>query len=174
MKNLLCILMLATLAWSCTPDQLSPAETGAQKPTREAFRELDLSAGGLPLALRVPAASKPEISANWNASFGRMELTNPQGMSMFVTQDTLSCKSKKTDIEDGIFKIEYIVESDSLLYYKTTLPDGDSPYWHFFASFEIDGRSYNFENNPLVEFTEKEVKYMTEIAANICKPSKMK
>lgn len=167
MKKHIYFLIIVFISFSCTPENDS---VDANNPANaaESFQKYDLSAGGLPLAIKMDSGENPQIQAEWNASFGRMELTDPLGMNLFISQDTLSCNTKKMELEDGIFKIEYLIDSDSIIYYKSMLPDGSSPYWHFFASFEIGGKNYNIENNPLIEFTPKEVKHMTEIARNIC------
>ncbi len=167
MKKHIYFLIIFSLSFSCTPENDFVDAKNKEKPV-ESFQKYDLSEGGLPLAIKLPFGQNPQIQAQWNASFGRMELTDPQGMNLFISQDTLSCSTKKIELEDGIFKIEYLIDSDSIIYYKSMLPDGSSPYWHFFASFDIGGKNYNIENNPLIEFTPQEVKHMTEIARNIC------
>lgn len=167
MKYLYYICSVLLLCWSCKSDQPSPQKAEVQVSATEPYHIINFSEGGLPLALRVPLGENPRISAQWNPVFGRMELSDEKGMSLFISEDTTSCATRKTEIENEIFKVKYLVDTEHLLFYKTALPDGSSPYWHFFASEKIGSGSYVFQNNPLVEFTEKEISYMTKIVRNI-------
>lgn len=167
MKNYFYILGLGFILCACSTPDVTPKDESSGTVSHGQFHFIDLSEGGLPLALRVPLGVTPDIHVEWDATFGRMVLTGPSGISIFITADTLSLQTRKREIENGIFKITYLLQTKHLLYYKSTLPDGASPYWHYFASFEIGGKNYVFENNPLIEFTEEEVKRMTEITQNI-------
>lgn len=152
---------------ACTTSENDPpssAEPNYDLPQNEF---MDLSDGGLPLALKVPSGSTFTLDTKWNAAFGRMELSDSYGLNIFVTKDTLSCAAKKEEIEGGIFNISYIIDNDSLIFYKSTLPDGSTPYWHFFASFPLGDSHYVFENNPLVECTENQIEAMTVLVRNM-------
>src|SRR5690606_35596906 len=128
---------------------------------------VDLSKGGLPLGIKMDPGVTLEMDARWNPAFGRMELQDDRGMSIFIVEDTVSCATKKAEIEGGIFTISYLIENDSLIFYKSTLPDGSTPYWHFFASFTVGNSHYTFENNPLVECTEGQIRAMTDLVGRI-------
>ena len=168
MKNYLYpIFSLVFLISGCTRDDNSPLPALEDMDGKVEYQKYDLSSGGLPLALLVEPGEMPSLTATWNAAFGRMEVSNKRDMSIFISQDTLSCKSKMEEIESGIFQVSYIVNTDSLIFYKTNLPDGHTPYWHFFASFSINGVHYVFENNPIIECTEKQIEAMTQIVSHI-------
>lgn len=161
------IFSLVFLISGCTPGENSPPPGSDDVEKKTEYQKYDLSSGGLPLALLTEPDESPDLTATWNAAFGRMEVFDKDDMSIFISQDTLSCKSKMEEIESGIFEVSYIVNTDSLIFYKTNLPDGHTPYWHFFASFAIDGVHYVFENNPIIECTEKQIEVMTEIVGQI-------
>ncbi len=167
MKYITSIFVLLIFSSACsTNDNDLPEKAG--KNQEPEFVLVDLSeGGGLPLVLKLDPGSSIEMDARWNSAFGRMELSNAHGVSIFVFEDTLSCASKKEEIEGGIFDISYIIETDTLIFYKSTLPDGSTPYWHFFASFPIGNSHYVFENNPLVECTEHQIKAMTALVGKI-------
>ena len=158
---------LIFLIWGCTPTENSPPSDSDGMGGKMVYQKYDLSSGGLPLALLVKPDESFDLIATWNAAFGRMEVSDKNDMSVFISQDTLSCKSKMEEIESGIFEVTYIVNTDSLIFYKTNLPDGHTPYWHFFASFPIDGVHYVFENNPIIECNEKQIEVMTKIVGHI-------
>lgn len=161
------IFILMLLVSGCIPGENSPPPGSEDIEEKVEYQKHDLSSGGLPLALLVEPGVSSDLVATWNPIFGRMEVSDKEDMSIFILQDTLSCKSKMEEIESGIFEVTYIVNTDSLIFYKTNLPDGHTPYWHFFASFQIDGVHYVFENNPIIECTEKQIEAMTEIVGHI-------
>lgn len=166
MKYINSIFALFILLTSCSvSDNDLPQELGQNQGPE--FVLVDLSEGGLPLALKLNHGTTVEMETRWNSAFGRMELSNSHGMSIFVFEDTLSCATKKEEIEGGIFDISYIIENDTVIFYKSTLPDGSNPYWHFFASFPVGNSHYIFENNPLVECTEGQIRAMTDLVGKI-------
>ena len=167
MKYLICFFPLVIFLVACSEGDDSPPENTAISAEKQPKEVIDLSSGGLPLALELGQVDEKNISAQWNDAFGRMEITDSDDMSIFVIEDTLSCLSKKEEIEGGIFEVSYLIDTDSLIYYKTVLPDGSTPYWHFFASFKVGDAHYVFENNPLIEVTENQIETMTKLVANI-------
>jgi hypothetical protein len=142
---------------STDTEEFQPAETLADTPAMVA---IPLNEFAMPIGLMVEPSEKDEIELSWNASFGRLEVRKGKSIDFFVVQDTVTCLFKSVEIESGIFEIEYIEKTDNVLIYKAKLPGGDTEYHHFFASFEIDGVRYNFENNPLVEASEKHIAAM--------------
>lgn len=134
-------------------------------------RQIDLSAGGLPLGLIEVPGEEAEVSTVWNPTFGRMEVDLKPDVSIFIKQDTVSIASKIAEIESGVFEITYLAKTDSLIFYKTSLPGGIAPYWHFFASFPIDGMYYNFENNPIIECNQRQIEKMLGFVSRITQKS---
>lgn len=126
--------------------------------------DIDIADVGFPLKFSVDSAIAKEFDFKWNPGFGRMEVSGPEGINFFIVQDTISCSTKKAEIESGIFEIDYLQDDFEVLFYEAKLPHGSSPYFHFFASLDIGGEIYNFENNPLVEFGQHEIAAMVELA----------
>ncbi len=167
MKYIIYFLPVLIFLAACSDGDDSRLDPSPMDIERKATDVIDLSSGGLPLALEVGQGEEKNISASWNEVFGRMEITDSDDMSIFVIEDTLSCLSKKEEIEGGVFEVSYLVDTDSLIYYKTMLPDGSASYWHFFASFMVGDAHYVFENNPLIEVTEYQIERMTKLVGNI-------
>jgi len=165
--NLYSLFGLIFLISGCAPSEDLPPAGLEDISEKIELQKFDLSSGGLPLAVLFEPGESPDLKAIWNPTFGRMEVSDTNDMSVFISQDTLSCKAKMEEIESGIFEVSYIVKTDTLIFYKTNLPDGHTPYWHFFASFPIDGVHYVFENNPIIECTEKQIERMTEMVGHI-------
>lgn len=167
MKYINSILAFILLATSCsTSDNVPPGE-GDQVNLQTQSELVDLSDGGLPLALKVNGQGSVKIVSKWNSAFGRMELSDSHGLNIFVFEDTVSCASKREEIEGGVFEISYIIDTETLIFYKSTLPDGSTPYWHFYASFPLGDSHYVFENNPLVECTEGQIEAMIGLVRKI-------
>lgn len=167
MKYINSIFLVLILCTGCSVSDNEPPEKAVAAEAAPQFEIVDLSRGGLPLALKTEPGVTVELDARWNPAFGRMELSNAHDMSIFIVEDTLSVASKKADIEGEIFTISYLIETDSLILYKSTLPDGSTPYWHFFASFPVGNAHYIFENNPLIECTEGQIRAMTDLVGRI-------
>lgn len=166
-KYIYSIFSMVFLLSGCSLSENSPPPESEDAEEEIVYLKYDLSSGGLPLALLVEPGDTPDLRTSWNATFGRMEVSDKRDMSIFISEDTLSCKSKMEEIESGIFEVTYIEKSDSLIFYKTNLPDGHTPYWHFFASFPVNGIHYVFENNPIIECSEKQIERMTKIVRHI-------
>ena len=120
---------------------------------------IDLKEHGLPITLGLDS-NNSELSIVWNDTFGRLELSNDAGLEVFVMEDTLSCASKSLEIEATIFTVNYHTKTDEILAYETSLPDGSAAYHHVFASMNIGGTNYTFENNPLVSYSREQVEEM--------------
>ncbi len=124
---------------------------------------IDISEMGLPLKFSVDSLDAKHFEMQWNAGFGRMEVSGPDGIDFFIVQDSISCRIKKQEIESGIFEVVYLQDDNDILFYEAKLPYGSSSYFHYFASIQIGGEIYNFENNPLVEFSQHEIAGMVEM-----------
>ena len=145
---------------SCAPQ--SDKEEDEKEPTKTLWRAKEL-----PFTLSVSPESKKLISAHWNAAFGRLEMEIPPSREVFVLQADYGVEDKIADLNLDVFQIHYLVKTDSLLIYESTIPSGNVSYWHFFRSFSIDGKDYYAENNPLVECTKNDVMLMSEIFRKI-------
>lgn len=167
MKYTNSIFALAILFTGCSVSDTDPPGIAVIDEAISESSIVDLSHGGLPLGIHIDQGITLEMDAKWNSAFGRMELTDRRDMSIFIVEDTLSVGTKKAEIEGGIFTISYLIENDSLIFYKSTLPDGSTPYWHFFASFPVGDSHYVFENNPLVECTEGQIRAMTDLVERV-------
>ncbi len=120
----------------------------------------DMSETGLPITVLNDDPSIAPLQSVWNATFGRVELSNGDGLSMYITRDTTTCAARKQELAEGVFETTYVVETDTLIFYESGLPGGSNSYFHFFASFELKNERYTFENNPLIEFSEAEIRQM--------------
>lgn len=127
-----------------------------------------LGAHGMELEIKLPPEVAPQTEVHWNDNFGRLEISAPaHNIDFIITGEIESVESRRFDLDAGIFNIEYLDESEAHLFYKASLPDGTLPYFHFFKSIEINGKTYQIQNNPLVEFGQEDVELMLDIASTI-------
>jgi hypothetical protein len=150
----------------CLPNEGEDMQPNDVVEVLPAVETIALTDYAMPIALSVHASEKDEFELSWHPSFGRLEIRKGNLLDFFVVQDSITCATKATEIESGIFEIEYVEMTDSILRYTAKIPGGDTEYHHFFASFEIDGIRYNFENNPLVEASKKQIDDMVSIVKN--------
>ncbi len=120
-----------------------------------------------PLAAFTDDGQFPGLSARPNDTFGRMELQDERGLSLFVMEDSTTCVSKKEEIESGIFQIEYVVDNERILAYKSSLPDGSESYHHLFASLLLNGTHYTLESDPLVSYNQSELRQLIDLVNSI-------
>lgn len=125
--------------------------------------EHSLQPFGMDVALKVPGPLNNAVEIRRNDNFGRIEFSAGESVDFIITGDFESVNTRKFDLESGIFSIEYVEDSPDFILYKAMLPDGSSPYFNFVKVFEYRGEKYSVENNPLVEFSEDEVRLMAGI-----------
>jgi hypothetical protein len=165
-KVLLFCALTGSLSCSVQQKDIVEEQIEIPKPTVEHL-VYDFSAQGLPLFIEAPGGVIDSLQVQWQPSFGRLEIQSKSGVHLFIQKDTLSCPGKKLELENGVLVNDFIEKNDSLLIYKTTTPEGQLAYYHFFASFPIDSVNYTFQNNPLVEYSEADIRRMTRLVKKI-------
>lgn len=167
MKWTLYITALLLCLLSCSPNGELELQKDDESTSIEGLQAVDLSSNGLPLTAFISKETAHDFRADWNDTFGRMEVSDESGLNLFIQETEYSCTDKKQEIESSIFEVEYNFDNDSILCYTTTLPDGTPAYSHIFASFEINGVNYAFENNPLVECNPSQIAHMKTFVENM-------
>lgn len=150
------IYLAFTLLASCTSEKVS--DEGKKESVKVSWKAKEL-----PFSLLVSPDTKELLSANWNSAFGRLEMEIPPSREVFVLQAEYGVEDKMADLNLDVFEIHYLVKTDSLLIYESTIPSGNVSYWHFFRSFSINDKHYYAENNPLIECTKNDVMLMSDI-----------
>ena len=166
MKHIL-IVILGLILYSCNDliEDLGIGEKSSETGVNTAVYQ-DLSRYGMKIALTWPSDTLGDLKVKWNDHFGRVECSAGKHADFFICNDIEnSIERKKFDLETGVFSVQYIEEGEDLLFYKTTLPDGSAPYYHFHKSIGSGDEVYHFESNPLIEFTEKDVRFMIELVS---------
>jgi hypothetical protein len=148
-------------------NQLSP-DLAVDQPDEvivyKGWYEQSLHGYGIDAVIMVPPQYYSSLEMHWNENFGRLEISMGRSIDFFISEAHETVLGKKFEVESGILRIEYLKETDNLLYYKASLPDGSLPYFHFFRVFGSGKKKIQIENNPLIEFSQKEVELMLDIA----------
>lgn len=167
MKHIQFLFVLA-LALSCAPG--TENEFGEEFDNEVAstrLAELSLAPYGMDIILGIPEELMSKVEVRRNENFGRIEVSAGASVSFFVTTDFESLQSLKRDLEAGIFKIEYVEDRPDFILYRATLPDGSSPYYNFVKTVAYNGEVHVIENNPLMEFSEDDIRLMAGIAESV-------
>ncbi len=162
-RNIICILLISTVT-GCSNIETEIANPVQQEVEIPSPGFVSLSEYGLPISMDIGPKNQSDFHFYWNETFGRLEINNGQDIDFFVSQDTIRCATRKGEIESGIFTIDYIVENEEVLFYEATLPFSSSSYYHFFVCLRVDGKIYNLENNPLVEFRKSDIASMIDLS----------
>lgn len=160
--------ILLLLTASCDPSEKGhPPQLVAKMNPHEDWVRHSLQPFGMKLELRVPKALSKEVKIRRNDNFGRIEFSAGESVDFIISGDFESVSARKFELESGIFTIEYVEDQPEFILYKAALPDESSPYFNFVKVIAYQGEKYVVENNPLVEFSEKEVRLMSEIVETI-------
>lgn len=111
--------------------------------------EIDLSEHGFPLAIEVPAPDEntPEASVvvlDWGAveikvnKYFQIQIADGEGNIADKKQDNI-------DMYDNIYTLEYLIDEETALLYKTAIP-GLEPEFHFFVVVKGNGRTFEVED----------------------------
>ena len=113
--------------------------------------EIDLSKHGFPLSIEVPAPDEdtPEATVDvldWGAlaikvgKYFQIQIADGEG-------NIAAKKQSNTDMYDNIYTIQYLVEEETALLYKTEIHgSGIEPEFHFFAVIKAGGRTFEIED----------------------------
>jgi hypothetical protein len=82
-----------------------------------------------------------------NESFGRLEVRLHEGHTYWVTQEDCTHEKVRGQLNDAIFTASYVVENDSTLYYRLSLPDGSSAFYHYTLCRKYKGLAYVFSSD---------------------------
>lgn len=162
------LLFVLSISVACTPvDEINLNEEFEADTAVSRLSELSLSPYGMDILLGIPEELENKVEVRRNDNFGRIEVSAGSSVSFFITTDFESLHSLKRDLEAGIFEIEYVEDRPDFILYKATLPDGSSPYYNFVKTVEYNGEVHVIENNPLMEFSEEDIRLMAGIAETV-------
>lgn len=168
--SLTLLLFTACTGSSDDGDKKDEDESGGEA-EYENMRELDLSKQGVHATIQVPKKDPDK-----NIRPAKLEASNMGGavinagkvFKMKVMQvPPRDIEEKKTDIKNmSQLDIEFVQESDSLLIYKESVPDGEKEMFSFYLVKEAGGKPFIFESVE-AEFTRDDVDRMIRSAKSV-------
>lgn len=159
-------LILATFACSHIDQEVETVEPNIEEYHADWTTHL-LDGYGIEASIKIPPRLSDKVTIKWNDNFGRIEISAGRSVDFFITEAIMTTIGKRFEIESGIFSTEYIRDEEETLFYRTSLPDGSSPYYNFFMIVKNEEQAVQIENNPLVEFSMEDVQLMIEITETI-------
>lgn len=132
---------LIILFYGCTGTKESPDDSLVAP----GMMELDLSPYGLNLTMVVPDSTVGvlEVTAQ---SYGDVEIRVGAYFQMKIAPGG-DMSLKKSDLEgDLLFKTTILKEEESLIIFKSDLPDGSKSYHHFYMIANIGGANYEISD----------------------------
>jgi len=159
MKRFIVILAATSLLFSCAQEETHP------KPVE--WQEVAIGANVLPLFLRVPEYESLEVHSRWNETFGRLEIIGQKNDEIFVKESDITCADKIKELNSGIFNVNFLEKSDSILIYTTSVPGSAELYWNVFASIKGKSATYSAEQNPLIAYKREDITRIITIIKRI-------
>ncbi len=166
-RHISVLLAMLFFVAACNTAYLDQADTPVLDDPYAAWHTLHLVELGEHVTMAIPQELRDVLKMRWNESFGRLEISAGKSLDMLISESLEDVEYKRFDLERGIFEVIYLEEDAEYVFYKTSLPDASTVYYHFYLVKQIDGRMLQVENNPLVEFTEEEVGQMLKVARTI-------
>ena len=132
--------------------------------------EIDLSEHGFPLTIEVPApdGNTPEASVvvlDWGAveikvdKYFQIQIADGEGNIADKKQDNI-------DMYDNIYTLEYLIDEETALLYKTAIP-GLEPEFHFYVVVKANGRTFEVEDVKAEIYSEEAARRMLDFAKAI-------
>ncbi len=135
--------------------------------------EIDLSKHGFPLSIEVPAPDEETPEATVAVlDWGALEIKVNKYFQIQIADGEGNIAAKKqnnADMYDNIYTIQYLLEEETALLYKTEIPgSGIEPEFHFFAVIKAGGRTFEVEDIKGVDsYSEESARRMLDFAKAI-------
>ena len=151
-------------------EQVSTESDGASSADRSMMERLDLSEHGMPFSIWVPGKdlSNSDPMAEFDDSFMHVSVMAGKRFQMIIRQEQTGMDRLKIALENDILREhEYLTDEPHLLIYKSTFPDQEKAYVHFYYAFEVNGEPYVAEDVKEGEFSEANVRTMLDSLQDI-------
>ena len=143
----------------------SNEDAGSASSDHTMMQRLDLSEHGMPFSLWVPGKelSNAEPMAEFNDSFMHVNVMAGKRFQLIIRQEPAGMERLKMALENDILREhQYLTDEPHLLVYKSTYPDQEKAYYHFYYAFEVNGEPYVAEDVKEGEFNDASIQAMLE------------
>lgn len=153
-------MLLALTACGETPGEEKDPASG----TTATNLAVDLSGHDIPLSVELgdPATlgvDSPTVS--WNEDMGQLELRAGNRFSILITEEPGDIARLKADLERDQLRTSTIIEEQpDRLVWRSTFPDEDIVFVHFYRVVQVDGRSFIVQDDDRGRFNEADITRM--------------
>lgn len=163
MKYLILPLIVLMAGCGGSAEEISNEEEGSAGVDRSMMQRLDLSEHSMPFSLWVPSKdhSNTDPLAEFDDSFMHVSVKAGKRFQLIIRQEPAGMERLKMALENDILREhEYLTDEPHLLIYKSTYPDQEKAYVHFYYAFEVNGEPYVAEDVKEGEFNEANIQMM--------------
>lgn len=163
MKYLIVPLIVLLAGCDGPEEENSNKAVGSVNADHEMMQRLDLSEHGMPFSLWVPGKelSNAEPISEFDDSFMHVTVLAGKRFQLIIRQEPVGIDRLKIALENDILREhQYLTDEPHLLIYKSTYPDQEMEYVHFYYAFEVNGESYVAEDVKEGEFNEANIRTM--------------
>lgn len=161
MRTTLAIVLLGTLC-SCGGGNTETNATETAPPA--ASLAVDLSGHDFPLSVELGDAATLGVDSptvKWNEEMGHLSVAAGERFSILITEEPGDIARLKADLDRDQLRTSTIVEEqpDGLLW-RSTFPDEDIVFVHFYRVVKADGREFVVQDDDSGRFSEADAKRM--------------
>lgn len=166
MKRALQFLSIVLLLTACGDDKEAgkePENVPQETANEQGSHTVDLTPYDMPLAVELDRNSLVNDTAavRWNEEMGKLEVTAGEHFHITISEEPADIPRLKADLErDMLRKHTVIDENPSLVIYRSTFPDEDIVFVHFYKVIEQEGRTFVIESHDQGRFNESDVRRM--------------
>ena len=165
MKYLIIPMIVLMAGCGRSREEVSNEEEGSVGADRAMMERLDLSEHGMPFSLWVPGKelSNADPMSKFDDSFMHVSVMAGKRFQLIIRQEPAGMERLKMALENDILREhEYLTDEPHLLIYRSTYPDQEKAYVHFYYAFEVNGEPYVAEDVKEGEFGEANIQVMLE------------
>ena len=132
---------------------------------RSMMQRMDLSEHGFPFSIWVPGKelSNMDPVSTFDDSFMHVQVASGKRFQMLIRQEQGAMDQLKSALDNDILREhEYLTEEPHLLIYRSSYPDQETSFIHFYFVFEVNGEPYVAEDVKEVDLNEADIQKMLD------------
>ncbi len=157
------LLIIVSLLSACGDEKKPVLEEETKEQEAPTGTVHDLSSHDIPLIVRLDhnTLGTDTPSVRWNEDIGKLEVQAGDRFSILVSEEAGDISRLKADLErDMLRKHTIIEEQQDLIIYRSTFPDDDIVFVHFYRILEHNGRTFVIESHDQGQFNESDIRRM--------------
>ena len=169
--------LIVVLFWACgNENNDTPVVEGNQEDLIEnevevkEWEGLAVLESGFKFGIDLPTESvaNGKRKTIYHEDLGELEITVGPNFDLFVFEDESQMAMVKNELNDHAFyKVEFVVENDSSLFYRQFTEEGENDQWHIYVERNIGASTLLVRSNEAQSFSEYHAKIMLQSALKI-------